>query len=186
MHDPAALVFAPSLRPLARVVPLLALGVLAGCAGLNAKEPPPCPPVYILGDTQHVTKYRLGAGRDLTDVELEAEVVGFKGECHYDGKGAIVDLGVSFDVKRGPAASGREAELTYFVAIPKFYPADSAKAVVTAPIRFPDGVESARINDEGVTLRIPVKNREVIDQYEIYIGFQLTPEQLDQNRKQRQ
>lgn len=183
MREPAAPFHLPSPW---RLVPLLALAALAGCSSLtNKKEPPPCPPVYILGDTQHVTKYRQGAGRDLTDVELEAEVVGFKGECHYDAKGAIVDLGVSFQVKRGPGAAGRDLDLSYFVAIPKFYPAESAKAVLTTPVHFPDGVETVRVDDEGVTMRIPVQNREVIDQYEIYIGFQTTPEQLELNRKMR-
>lgn len=183
MRDPAVPVIVPSFRHAARLAPLLAVAVLAGCSALSSKEPPPCPPVYILGDTQHLTQYRAGSGRDLTDVEVEAEVIGFKGECHYDQTGAVIDLGVSFDVRRGPAARGRDVPFRYFVAVPKFYPAESAKAVLTSSAHFPDGTESVRVDDEGVTLRIPVKTHEVIDQYEIYLGFQLTPEQLEMNRK---
>lgn len=175
---------APRGRALGPVVSVLAMTVaLAGCSALSKSEPPPCPPVYILSDASHVTKFRPGSGRDLTDVEVDAEIVGFKGECGYDAKGANVDLTVSIDVRRGPAATTREATLNYFVAIPKFYPAEEAKAVIAVPVVFPDGVDSARITDEGVRMQIPVKTRDLIDQYEIYLGFQTTPEELEMNRR---
>lgn len=171
----------PALGPALSVLAMTA--ALAGCSSLTKSELPPCPPVFILSDASHVTKFRPGAGRDLTDVEFEAEIVGFKGECGYDAKGANVDLSVSLDVKRGPAATAREASLSYFVAIPKFYPADEAKAVIAVPVVFPDGVDSARITDEGVRMQIPLKNRDLIDQYVIYLGFQTTPDELEQNRR---
>ncbi|CCG40634.1 hypothetical protein [Magnetospirillum molischianum] len=175
---------APRGRALGPVVSVLAMAVaVAGCSSLAKNEPPPCPPVYILSDASHVTKFRPGAGRDLTDVQVEAEIVGFKGECGYDSKGANVDLSVSLDVRRGPAASSRDATLSYFVAIPKFYPADEAKAVIATPVVFPEGVESVRVTDDGVRMHIPLKNRDLIDQYEIYLGFQTTPEELEMNRR---
>jgi len=175
---------APRGRALGPVVSVLAMAVaLSGCSALTKSEPPPCPPVYILSDASHVTKFRPGSGRDLTDVEVEAEIVGFKGECGYDAKGANVDLSVSLEVRRGPAAVSREATLSYFVAIPKFYPAEEAKAVIAVPVVFCEGVESIRIADEGVRMQIPVKNRELIDQYEIYLGFQTTAEELELNRR---
>jgi len=175
---------APRGRALGPALSVLAMGVaLAGCSSLAKTEPPPCPPVYILSDTSHITKFRPGAGRDLTDVEFEAEIVGFKGECGYDAKGANVDLSISLDVKRGPAAAARDVTLSYFVAIPKFYPADEAKAVLVTPVTFPEGVESVRVTDEGVRMQIPLKNRELIDQYVVYLGFQTTPEELEQNRR---
>ena len=61
---------------------------LSGCAGfteaLTKKKPPPCPPIYILSDASHITKYRPGTGRDLTDVDMEAEIIAYKGQCSYD------------------------------------------------------------------------------------------------------
>lgn len=175
-----------------RSVRLLALALaapiaLSGCDTLtqlaSKTKPPPCPPIYILSDTAKITKFRPGSGRDLTDVELEAEVVAYKGNCSYDDKGATVEVQVSFDVTRGPASTSRNTELTYFVAIPKFYPAPEAKAEFTFPISFPEGVDQARVNDEDVILHIPVKDREVINNYEIYLGFQATPEELERNRR---
>ena len=32
-------------------------------------------------------------------------------------------------------------------------------------------------------MRIPVRTKELIDKYEVYIGFQLTAEELEMNRR---
>ena len=160
---------------------------LAGCDTLTQiatkTKPPPCPPIYILADAAKVTKFRPGSGRDLTDVVLEAEVIAYKGNCWYDEKGAVVEMQVSLAVKRGPAATGPDSELTYFVAIPKFYPSPEAKAEFTVPVKFPAGMNEARVNDDDVVMRFPVKDKEVINNYEIYLGFQETAEELEMNRR---
>jgi hypothetical protein len=159
--------------------------VLSGCSIFQKKVPPPCPPIYILSDAATITRYRPGPGRDLTDVVAEAEIVGFKGDCSYDDKGAEVSLQVGITAKRGPANTSSSTDLAYFVAIPKFYPKSEAKAVFPITLKFPEGASSVRYTDEEVVMRIPVKNHEIIDQYEIYLGFQTSPEELEMNRKTR-
>lgn len=174
-------------RPLLRLLALAAaLPALSSCAVLGkTEEPPPCPPIFILGDAAQITKFRPGQGRDLTDVEAEGEVLGFSGGCTYDEKGALIDLQVTLGVNRGPADTDRKVDLTYFVAIPKFYPAPEAKAVFPVTITFPEGANFARHVDEEVVMRLPVKDKELIDSYEIYIGFQTSAEELEMNRKLR-
>jgi len=167
------------LRPVAAALLPLAL---ASCSLFNKKEIPPCPPVYILGDASKLTKFRPGPGRDITDVEYEAEIVGFTGGCKYDDKGAIVDLQVMFNLKRGPADTDRKAEFTYFVAIPYYYPAPDAKAEFETSVAFPEGANYVKYTDEEVVMRVPVKDKEVISKYEIYLGIQATPEELSRNR----
>ncbi len=160
--------------------------VLSGCdsmSRLKGKVAPPCPPVYIMSDAAKITKYRSGGGRDLTDVEMEGEVVAFKGGCVYDDKGGEVSLQLGFELRRGPAAKGRTLDVTYFVAVPKFYPAPEAKGVFTFPVTFPDTADRIRVTDEEVTMRLPVRTKELIDNYEIYIGFQLSSEELEANRR---
>ncbi len=159
---------------------------LSGCDSLSRlqkKTPPPCPPVYIMSDAAKITKYRSGGGRDLTDVEMEGEVVAFKGDCVYDAKGGEVTLQLAFELRRGPAAAGRTLDVTYFVAVPKFYPAPEAKGVFTFPVTFPDTVDRIRVTDEEVSLRLPVRTKELIDNYEVYIGFQMSPEELEMSRR---
>ncbi|MGE5475413.1 MAG: hypothetical protein ACM3Q1_02060 [Bacteroidales bacterium] len=167
------------IRPLA--VALLPL-VLASCSVFGKKETPPCPPVYILADAGKLTKFRPGPGRDLTDVEYEAEIQGFTGGCKYDEKGALIDLQVSFSVKRGPADTDHKAEFNYFVAVPLYYPSPDAKAEFATTVPFPEGTNYVRYTDEEVVLRVPVKDKDLISKYEIYLGFQETPEELNRNR----
>jgi len=169
-----------ALRPLAAALLPLAL---ASCSVFSKKETPPCPPVYILSDASKLTKFRPGPGRDLTDVEFEAEIVGFSGGCKYDEKGAIVDLQVTFDVKRGPADTNRKADFTYFVAIPYFYPSPGAKAEFPTQVSFPEATNYVKFTDEEVVMRVPVKDKDLVDKYEIYLGFQETQEELNRNRQ---
>lgn len=171
------------MRSLARPVAAFLLPlVLASCSVFQKKEIPPCPPVYILADAGKLTKFRPGAGRDLTDVEFEAEVQGYTGGCTYDEKGALVDLQVNFVVKRGPADTDRKAEFSYFAAIPHFYPAPEAKAEFPVTVEFPEGTNYVKFTDEEVVMRVPVKDKDIINKYEIYLGFQQSTEELDRNR----
>ncbi len=159
---------------------------LASCT--TKKDPPACPPVYILSDTSKITKYRPGPGHDLTDVDVEAEIVGFHGECKYKAKegggwDVLVDLQVAIEAKRGPANTTGKTDLSYFIAIPSFYPSPDAKAVFPLTIAFPQGLMTVRSVDEAVALKIPVKANELIDKYEVYLGFQTTPDELERNRR---
>lgn len=167
-------------RPVAAALLPLAL---ASCSVFQKKEVPPCPPVYILGDAGKLTKFKPGPGRDLTDVDFEAEILGYQGGCTYDEKGAIVDLQVSFALKRGPGDTDRKAEFTYFAAIPYFYPNPGAKAEFPVTVTFPEGTNYVRYSDEEVVMRVPVKDKDVISKYEIYLGFQETQEELQRNRQ---
>lgn len=176
-----------TLRSLSLAV--LASFVLTGCGAVdtivNKKEPPPCPPVYILGDAGQVTKYRDGKGRDLTDVEAEVEVLGYNGACVYDEKGAEVEIQVRLGAKRGPADTDRKVSVEYFIAIPLYFPNPEAKAVFPVTIQFPEGANTVKYDDEPVVMRVPVKDGDTIQKYEIYIGIQTTPEELNRNRQAR-
>jgi hypothetical protein len=157
--------------------------LLSSCSLMEKKEPPPCPPIYILGDASKLTKYRDGAGRDLTDVEFEAEVQGYSGGCLYDEKGAEVELQVKFAIKRGPADNDRKVDFSYFAAIPLYYPSPEAKAEFPVSVTFPEGSNYIRFTDESVVMRIPVKDKDVIQKYEIYLGFQASADELERNRQ---
>ncbi len=167
--------------------PLALALVLAACS--SETEAPPCPPVYILSDAKDVTRYAPGPGRDLTDVMVQAEIVGFHGDCKYEPRGkdwnVKLNLQVAIDAKRGPADTTRKADLVYFVAIPRFYPEPQAKAVFPVAVQFPEGTDTVHTVDEPVDLTIPVGAKDLIDDYVVYLGFQTTPEELEHNRKEK-
>lgn len=178
----------------ARVVKRLGLGLLAGaallatggCSIFESKKPdqPPCPRVSVLADAAQETRFLPGKGHDLTDVQLQAQIGNYKGSCLYnfDTKEMSVIMQVAIDAKLGPAAQGRKANLSYFVAIPAFYPKPEAKMVVPVEITFPDNSDHVRYTDEEVQLTIPIKKIHDLAAYEIFVGLQLPEDELEYNR----
>lgn len=191
MSHPIPPSVAPSPPPVPFGVPapavLLALGlaVLAGgCSAFRGEDPRACPTVRIDAATADFTRYRPGGGKDVTDVVLTGEVAGYDGSCTYDDEGVTVDMVLSFSLGLGPAATGREGSFRYFVALPDYYPNPRAKSVFETAFVFPDSVNRVRYRDEEVSLRIPLASEtESAAEREIYVGFQLSPDEYRDNRR---
>jgi hypothetical protein len=161
----------------------VALALALGGGG-GGKPPVPCPKVFLTEDTAHITAFRPGPGRDITDIDFQADLTGYTGSCVYDEKKLTVDLNVAFDVTRGPANATRKVAFNYFVAIPKVYPSAAGKRVFDVGFAFQPNQSRARFGDE-IEVDVPLAKATDGPSYEIYLGFQLTPEQLDYNRKHR-
>ena len=172
--------------PTKRAGPVVALALaLAGC-GMFGDESVPraCPDAMILVDARHVTLYRDGPGRDLTDVEFEGEIARIAGDCTYDDDELRVTLVADLVATRGPAAPDAEANLPFFVAITDEARNIVAKKVFDSAIPIPDGRRRAGVREE-IEQVIPLPADEPAPYYQIVVGFQLTPEQLEQNRRGR-
>ena len=158
---------------------------LAGC-GLFSEAAPPqaCPDAVILADAKNVTLYREGPGRDLTDVEFEGEIARIVGSCQYGKRELTVTLVADLVATRGPAAPDAEATLPFFVAITDEARNIVAKKVFDSAIPIPRGQRRAGVREE-IEQVIPLPEGEPAPYYEIVVGFQLTPEQLERNRRAR-
>lgn len=166
---------------IAAIIPLL-----SACGAFGSKNPPPrCPEVLLLKDANSVTYFKPGSGRYITDVLAMIDIVDFKGECKYNRKRTKADitLSVSFDVRRGPADRSRAVDFRYFVAIPKFHPAPQGKSIFPLQAKFRGNQTRLNLIDE-IQLEIPLPPRPKIDEYSIYMGIQLTPQQLEYNQSQ--
>ena len=156
---------------------------LAGCASED-KYPPACPNLKILSDAADITTYS-GTGRDLTDLLLQARITGVPARCAPGDPGIVqAALRVGFDLTRGPASPAREIDLPYFVAIE-----DGGKVLAERDFRlhaiFPPNSDELRAEGGDVSLAITVTKEHSAAAYTIYVGFRLTPEQLQQNRTQK-
>jgi hypothetical protein len=157
--------------------------LLAACA--TDKPVPPCPPVRIDDMTAALTKFRDDRGRDLTDVVYEVRVVGYKGFCKFDKKGRGVDVSMDLvlDVASGPAATSEDITIPYFVALPQFFPQPEGKRVFEVHHHLQPGAgRRARIEEHDVHTYIPLKKEEPAAAFDVYVGLQLTPEELQYNR----
>lgn len=171
-------------RVLAAAALAVSAAVLAGCGTRDKAPRLTCPPVLLERSTADLVAFRPGPGRDLTDVLYEAQVTGYTGDCAR-GKGdttITVTLQPTFTINRGPAWSGGQGEISYFVAVPAYYPNPAGKQVFSIPFSFPTGtMTSIILRDEKVTLDLPMPDTSTRPPA-IYVGFQLTPDQLDYNR----
>lgn len=160
-------------------------------AGKRKKPAPACPSVNMLQDADKLVFYRSGGGRDITDIVFQAEITGFTGDCQYvrddkDNFTAVnLTLQVSFDVSQGPAIRARGGEIGYFIAIPDFFPRAEGRREFTRKFVFPENRNDLSMVDGKVEVNIPLEGGRTGADTDIYIGFVLTRDQLENNRKRR-
>ena len=154
---------------------LAATLALAGCgSGSNDAFAPACPERAILRDAADLARYR-GSGRDITDLVLAGRITGLQGSCKRDGT-RVVDTTVSvgLTLARGPAATGRTADVAYFVAV-----TDGERVLDrrTFPIHaeFPPNTDRLSLAGDEVDLRLPVTATKSAAAYKVWIGVVLTP-----------
>lgn len=173
----------PLGRPLGRTS-LTLLGALAGLMllGACASEPEtrPCPRAVVLSDAARQVKFN-GAGRDLTDVLFEAEIQTGQLVCEYDDNVLDVDLQVNVVASRGPANSDRLADIRYFVAIARTDETILARESFDIAIPFP-GNRTRVAGLEEIGQVIPLSQGLDGGDYRIYVGLELTREELEYNR----
>lgn len=163
---------------------LTAALALAACASNRVdSRAPPCPKVAVLADASHLTVYRDGPGRDLTDVRFEADLGRIVGECIYK-KGnttVTVDMKLAISARRGPADRDRAADFTYFVAIVDLDANVIARQEFRSQVVFrPE--QTQLVSLEELEQVIPLKKGQPGSDFDVLIGFKLSPEQVERNR----
>jgi hypothetical protein len=91
-------------------------------------------------------------------------------------------INVGIELTRGPAATGRTAEVAFFVAVSQGERVLD-KQVYTLRAVFPENTDRLRLTGDSVDLRLPISKTVKADSYQVTTGFQLTPEELEANRR---
>lgn len=170
-------------------VVLLATLATTACSMFDKTPPPPCPDVSVLGDAAHVTKFVDGPGRDLIDVRYEGDIADASGSCNYDinketKAGTLdVEMTVAMDLSRGPAEHGGTVPVSYFVAITGKDKQILNKQHFSADVTFPPNTSELAWRDEPVYLSIPLKAGETGDDFQVFVGYDLSQDELQYNRK---
>jgi hypothetical protein len=155
---------------------------------MNPDTPTPCPPnVNILPDAARLTQYQPGNGRDLTDVTMDARIDDIMIGCTATRSGKLytglqVNLRLVIVAERGPADRTRSADISYFIAMPQFYPKDQAKQTFRTRLQFPGNRTKITVVEPDVNVTIPLKPNEIGENYDILVGFDLTREEVEDNR----
>jgi hypothetical protein len=167
-----------------RLAAVALVALLAGCSLFEKKDTRACPRVEIVSDLSRLVKFRPGPTRDLNDVLYTARFDDVKTGCTYDKTGVTVEMTVSLRGERGRAGLALPTgDVTYFVAITDRNQNIAAKQNFTSQFTFPDK-GTAAIDDELVQ-RIPLRPTAPGSDHTLILGFQLTPEEIDFNAKNR-
>lgn len=177
------------LRLFPRAVAAACLLAMAGCSS-DESDLAPCPSARVLGEPSELTRFADGAGRDPVDVVFEASFTRVAGECTYGTGGGDIDveLTVVFDIARGPAGTDRAASFSYFVAVSERAAEGAAKPRILAresfPVEasFPAARKGLRYTDV-LDITIPRGEGRGVGDYVMYLGFELSAEELSYNRR---
>ncbi len=177
------LTFSRAFLPAGAAVLMAAL--LAGCA--PDRTIPPCPSVRVDNATANLTQFGPGPGREVGDIAYQAEIVNYTGSCTQDleddGTGeAEIEMNVEFAMATGAAAQAGDVPLYYFVAIPRLAPDPAAKQIFEVRRKSQGGASKAERWTESISITLPIIKDRPAAAFDIYVGFQLTDEQLAFNR----
>ncbi len=159
-----------------------AAGSLGACSQPDAFAPA-CPQLGLLRDGADLTRFA-GAGRDITDLVLDAHLTAVPATCHWANKAHTkveAKLQVAMSFGRGPAMTGRTVDVPYFLAASE---GDNIldKQIFTARAEFPTNTDRVDVTTPEVSMLFPVTLEKSAAVYKITVSFQLTPEELAYNR----
>jgi hypothetical protein len=167
----------------ARLVPAMALLVLAGCQADPDEKAPQCPVFTTQSDADHVARYD-GRSQDLSNLVLNARLLDTPGACkgQLGHKTLTAHVHPVFVLTRGPAAQGREADLQYNVAIRKDGRTLQEKQY-TLHVAFPSNVDSVQATGDEIQFSFPTQRGLSGPSYTVFVVLQLSPEELAANQR---
>ena len=178
---------ARSFAPRNAVAAVACLLAVAGCGtteGIFGKEKTAaCPVTGKLDTGDRLVRFGEGPGREEANVALVVEVTNVLAACSFEieENSGEVELSMWFRARRGQAGTGNEDRFGYFVAVVspddevitrRAFEREVALAGEGAWTTMRDRLEVGMSVAEGTDLSI----------YRIYVGLELSPEQLEYNR----
>lgn len=167
------------------------LGLAACGASVQAenemKQRLPCPGAGILGSTEKVTLFN-GAGQDITDVIVTAEIERVVTSCEYDFDDGIIYVDIAYRgvAETGPAATSPTINLSAFLALTEVNRSILRKDIEPIELDFSEGGRRTEFVKVIEGARVPYVPPFDGSAYEFLVGFQLTPDQVAYNKVQKE
>ena len=163
----------------------VAVVFLAACGGPTTPgpgEPAGCPAVGILADASRAFFLAVPNQPDPDQVIATARISDFVGDCEYDDAAGSGDMDLTLQVVAGPAFDGRALPVDYFVAVVDPGGQILNKEVFRVTAQVPDDARGLSL-EESLALAVPLPAGPASGSaYELVVGLQLTPQQLQINR----
>lgn len=164
-------------------------GLLTGCQTVSERLSPaepnvgPCPSALSLYDAHRIVELH-GADVTYENIGFTGEIIGVRSLCSYYGDRPILaNLEIDIGFGRGPAAQGSSHTYRYFVAVTRRDIAVIEKEVFPIEVRFRAGEDRVFLTETIDAISIPRAQADTSgSNFEILVGFELTPEQIEYNR----
>lgn len=172
-----------------RFVPAcLGLALLSSCGTVdlsNLDDKPnvgPCPVSASLYDASRVVEIN-GTERH-ENVAFTGAIEGVRGYCRYVGTNPItMEVEVDFAFGKGPKADKATKSYPVFVTVTRRDKNILAKERFNIEVAWPEGKDVVRFTETIPGIVIPRANETISgSNFEIFVGFELTPQQLAYNR----
>ena len=171
------------MRAPGRVAAASLCAFLASCSwfGGGDKQSLTCPTTFIAPDLDSLTLLRPGGGTGPADIRFGVKLFSAKSTCAGEKVGLRTDTDMNFVVARNDPDL-KQGQFTYFVAIADGQQNILTKQDFTLQVEFAPRQNQMRISD-AISEHLPLRDVAAGKNYSIVVGLQLTPEQLELNRK---
>lgn len=144
----------------------------------------PCPLMGVLYDSSRMVDFAAPDSQRYANIEYTAEMQGIRGLCRYvDADPITMSIEVDMAFGRGPAAESNRQTYRYWVAVTRRGRAPIEKAYFDVDVRWDRGEQVVTRTETIENIVIPRANAETSgENFEVLVGFELTPEQLQFNR----
>ncbi|MBL8548013.1 MAG: hypothetical protein JNL81_16255 [Hyphomonadaceae bacterium] len=141
----------------------------------------------VLYDTARIVKFNQPNAPRYANIEYTGEMQGVHGLCRYlDADPITMNMEIEMAFGRGPAATSDRQTYRYWVAVTRRGRAPIEKVYFDVDVRFPRGQDVVTHRERIEQIVIPRATPETSgENFEILVGFELTPEQLQFNREGR-
>lgn len=143
----------------------------------------PCPYVKVLYDAGRTVEFASPEPASAA-VTYSGEINSLTAACEYrDAQPITVHVRLEFALGRGPRATSNQRTYRYWVAVTQRNQAILAKEYFDLPVTFPAGQDRVTIEETLGNIVIPRANINVSGaNFEVLVGFDVTPEQAAFNR----
>jgi len=138
----------------------------------------------VLYDSSRLVQFAQPNAQRYANIAYTGEMEGVHGLCRYiDADPITMNVDISMQFGRGPAANSDHRTYRYWVAVTRRGRAPIAKQYFDVDVAFPRNQLVVSRVEHINRIVIPRANADISgENFEILVGFDLTPEQLQFNR----
>lgn len=179
-----------SKKSIRNILLLGGLALLAACSGSGlgrTQVEVVCPSVRVIKDTDFLTRFKDGPGRDITDIELQANLVRAAGVCELDDDNVRVFLNINIEALQGTANQASTQMVELIIGIvgadgKLIAPAPMGHRKLPIDLTFPPNQSQIRYS-EIIRVDIPLEPDQSAGDFIIYTSFGLTKEEYKFNQE---